>query len=211
MTAFSWKTHLPIIRETNEIGECEDQDENIDSFKYKKKTTTNCYEVSTNDEKLKMCRKKKVKKHCSKTCASCVDEPISSGKYFSFFSIKSSSANWNECDAFSEVEMDLERFGSFLFSEKAQEEEEKHKQFFNDYQITRLKNPVKKVSYQCKVLAELLQKIPDVSDTLREKFYVKMIKIASMINATYMETAFMVLLLPRQGLVYYGPLVRLVG
>ena len=37
MTVFSWKTHLPIIRETNEIGECEDQDGNIDSFNYKKK------------------------------------------------------------------------------------------------------------------------------------------------------------------------------
>ena len=187
MTVFSGKTHLPIIRETNEIAECEDKDGNIPSFKYKKiRITPNCYEVSTNVEKLKMCRKKKVIEHCSKTCAACVDEPISSG-FFSFFPIKSSSANWNESDAFSEVEMDLERLGSYLFSEKAQEFEEKHKQYFNDYQITREKT-VKKVSYHCKVLAELLQKIPDVSDTLREKFYVKMIKIALMIDATYMET-----------------------
>jgi len=122
------------------------------------------------------------------TCVTCVNKPISSGKYFSFFSIKSSSANWNESDAFSEVEMDLERLGSYLFSKRAQKEEENYKQFFNNYQINREKNNVRKIATQCRALAELLQKIPDVSDKLREKFYVEMIKIASMIDATYMET-----------------------
>jgi len=144
--------------------------------------TTNCYEVSTNVKKSKMCKKiEQIQTHCRKTCDYC-------GNYFSFFPIKSSSAKWNVNDAFSEVEMDLERFGSFLSSEKAKEEEELNKQFFNDYDKTREKNPVKKVSYQCKVLAELLQQFPDVSDTLRDKIYATMIKIALMIDATYIET-----------------------
>ena len=64
---FQLENHLPIIRETNEIGECEDQDGNIDSFKYKdERITTNCYEVSTNVEKLKMCKKKRLKNIAAK-------------------------------------------------------------------------------------------------------------------------------------------------
>ena len=59
MTVLSGKTHLPIIRETNETAECKDQDGNIPSFKYKKvNITTNCCGVRTNVKNLRMCKKK---------------------------------------------------------------------------------------------------------------------------------------------------------
>jgi len=131
MTVLSVKTHLPIVREMNEIAECEDKDGDIPSFKYeKKRIIMTCYGVSKDVEKEKICRKKKVKNYCRKTCESCVDEPVSSGKYFGFLPIKSSSGKWNESDAFSEVEMDLERFSSYLFTVEAQEEEELTKKVF---------------------------------------------------------------------------------
>ena len=67
MTVFSGKTHLPIIRETNEIAECKDQDGNTPYFKYKKvNITKNCCGVRTNVEKLKMCRKKRLKNIAAK-------------------------------------------------------------------------------------------------------------------------------------------------
>ena len=106
--------------------------------------------------------------------------------FLGFMPIKSSSREWDESDAFAEIEKDLERFGSFLFSEEGQKDEIEVRESFNDYAINREKS-VKRISYKGKVFAGLLQKFPHMSNSLRDKIYESMMNIALAINGTYVE------------------------
>ena len=168
---------------SNEViqSECMDKDGVIERFKNK-----NCTWVGLKTErKEKKCRKKeRVRIHCMKTCNNC---PFPSPpKYFGFVPVKSSSTEWNDIDAFAEVEIDLKRLGSLSYSMEGKQQESNELEEINDYAINRNKN-VKVVASRCKVYAGLLTEFPDMSDKLRDGFYESMMNIALAFNGTYVE------------------------
>lgn len=168
---------------SNEViqSECMDKDGVIERFKNK-----NCTWVGLKTErKEKKCRKKKrVRIHCMKTCNNC---PLPSPpEFFGFVPVKSSSTEWNDIDAFAEVEMDLKRLGSLSYSMEGKQKESNLLEEINDYAINRKKN-VKSVASKCKVYAGLLTEFPDMSDKLRDGFYESMMNIALAFNGTYVE------------------------
>ena len=165
--------------------ECKDMDGEIKLFIFREKTKKNkdCDWIKKHFKRW--CTVEIVRNHCIKLCNNCPFSPPP--ELFGLIPVKSSSTAWSESVAFAEVETDLERLGSLSYSEEGKKKERKMQNAMDAYAINSEKGIVREYVQLCRMYADLLRKIPGISNKLRDGFYGSMMKIALGLNGTHTE------------------------
>jgi len=175
------------VTASSDVDQCKDMDGEIKSFIFREKTKKNkdCDWIEKKKKYLKRwCTVEIVRNHCIKLCDYCPFSPPP--KLFGLIPVKSSSTTWNESVAFAEVKTDLERLGSLSYSEEGKEKERNMQNAMDAYAINSEKG-VREYAQLCEMYADLLRKIPGISNKLRDGFYGSMMKIALGLNGTHTE------------------------